>query len=1120
MRLADAYSINVRYQRATRIDNDLSTDFFPGLVFHGTAENTLRTLGKQFAEARQHTFTVTGPYGTGKSTIALLLTGFLHHDQIFRNAAKFCMKETFSGELSSYFPVEKGWLIVRAVSGVENPLLTIWKAIHFALADHPATCDLADKYALPKEPVTEAALEKLVIGLFKDVSGKVDGVYFMLDEMGKTLEYFLKRDLDIQFFQTFAESFQRSPIPAIFIGFLHQAFSEYASARGKSVQEQWGKIQGRYSDLLYGVSADETVALIAQSIQNKSQRPETWHVNLVKKVCDSLQWEKLRESAILHDRLQECFPLHPSVALLLGPISKRSFSQNERSTFSFLNSREPNSFHDFLSENSSGSHASYQLHHLWDYLESNLEHRIAGSSEGHAWSIAQEAISRTRGNHGETHRQIIKTIAILNLFGRHIGMYATAKAVSASMGHITTDELEDCLAELKRDSIIIFRKHLSAWAVFEGSDFDLEQALELQRDTLQFDDGWVEVLEHSHQFSISKRHYHKKGTLRWMDQCIALNMKSVKKQNNGAFASFVLLTEDYGDSKHFKKLSEENPSCAIGTGKDINPLREAARELLALQRIEKDTPEIQHDRIAMQEIESRTLNIRREIDDAHQKAFDNATWWFRGEQLPKGSLHMIASQIADRVYPCTPEIFNELINREKPSGTSNAARRKLMEQMVEFAGEENLGLNDGFPPEKAIYLSCLKQTGLHDQIEKGTYGFVIPDRSGTESLQKMLVATQKWINISSDKITLQEIYDFWKSEPYGVTAGISPILALAYLLSRDEDLAYYDKDSTGQFIFIPEIDDEFINKMMRAPKEIAVRYFEVSGVKHHYIHTFAKIAGNKLNREITPQALNIARPIVTFVHQLPAWVKSARLADGPAKKFRDAVMKANDPYRLLLEDLYTVFGMDAVRSEAASDKLLDDTLNSAIDQLRSMHVEMLNGYKKILTAELGELNDDLVERCNRVHEVAADFRLQAFSQRLGKCTTADDRWLESLIALVANAPAKDWNDTTLAKGREELFEYCQRFKRIQTFAAAGEQDRVSGSKSIALIIGTDDGAQEYVRQVTVSEKQVEEVRELKAKLIEILKKSDVDDLKALALQEALQDILSPYEMPVCALEGV
>ena len=208
-----------------------------------------------------------------------------------------------------------------------------------------------------------------------------------------------------------------------------------------------------------------------------------------------------------------------------------------------------------------------------------------------------------------------------------------------------------------------------------------------------------------------------------------------------------------------------------------------------------------------------------------------------------------------------------------------------------------------------------------------------------------------------------------------------------------------------QYVFIPEIDDEFVNKMMRAPKEVAVRYFEVSGVKHHYIHTFAKVAGNKLKREISPQALSVARPIVTFVHQLPPWVKNARLADGPAKKFRDAVMKANDPYRLLLEDLYTVFGMDSAKTDEDSDKLLDNTLNNAIDQLRSMHVEMLNGYKKILTEELGELDENLEERCGRVRSIAADFRLQTFARRLGQCSSSDDRWLESLISLCCLCPS-------------------------------------------------------------------------------------------------------------------
>ena len=1123
MRLADTYSISVRYQRATRIDNDLSADFFPGLVFHGTAENTLRTLGRQFAEGKQHAFTVTGPYGTGKSTIALLLTGFLHHETAYRDAAKACIKGKVSKELDSYFHVNKGWLIIRAVGGVESPLVTMWKAVHAALEDHPETAKLAKNYKLPKATPTEAKLKQMIIKLLAEVKGKVDGVYFMLDEMGKSLEYFIKHDLDMQFFQEFAEAFQNSTTPCFFVGFLHQAFSAYAHTRSKAIQDNWSKIQGRYSDLLYNVSEDETVALIAQSIESKSNRTEKWHNTLVTKVCENLQRAKLRDSKVLHNRLEGCFPLHPSVALLLGPISKRRFSQNERSTFSFLNSREPNSFHDFLDEHSDGGSASYRLYDLWDYLESNLEHHIFSTNDGHAWTVASEAIVRVGNNGSDIHRQLIKTIAILNLFGRTLGMYATDNAVKAAMDHIDPKELGKYLDDLKQQSAVTFRKHLSAWAVFEGSDFDLEGMLELQRDNLKFDDSWTSILEYQ-QFTIAKRHYHKKGTLRWLDQRIALTTDEVLqdkwKAKHGAFASFLLIANESDISK-LSAFSETNTACAVGISNEIEPLKAAALELWALQLIVKDIPELQHDKIAAKEYEARYANARKELDDAYSKAFNNSQWWFDGKQLPKGSLNVIASHIADSIYPHTPEIFNELINRKKPSGTSNSARRKLMERMVEFAGEENLGLNEGFPPEKAIYLSCLKQTGLHVKQQNGDFGFEVPKSKDSLSLQRMLEATEKMINESSDLITLADIYEMWESQPFGLTSGLSPVIALAYLLSRDEELAYYDKDSTAQYVFIPEIDDEFVNKMMRSPKEVGVRYFEVSGVKHHYIHTFARVAGNKLDRVISPQALSVARPIVTFIHQLPPWVKNARLENGPAKKFRDAVLKANDPYRLLLEDLYTVFDMDSAKSEADSDTLLDNSLNSAIDQLRSMHEEMLNGYKKILEAELGLLDDDLIDRCNKVKEIAADYRLQAFAQRLGQCSSSNDRWLESLIGLVASAPAKDWNDSILARGREELFEYCQRFKRVETFIAAGSEDSQGKTKSIALVVGTGSQAEEYVRQVSITDNQAQQVKDLKSRLSEVLgpHKSENHDLKALALQEALQELLSPYEAPVCAKEG-
>ncbi|MBF4260300.1 hypothetical protein EAY18_29010, partial [Vibrio anguillarum] len=126
-----------------------------------------------------------------------------------------------------------------------------------------------------------------------------------------------------------------------FLGLLHQAFSEYAKERGTKLQDEWAKIQGRYSDILYNVSTDETVALISNSIKTTQQKVSD--DPLVSRVLKALVDKKERKE-LLKSRLDQCVPLHPLTALLLGPIAKRRFSQNERSTFSFLNSYEQFSF--------------------------------------------------------------------------------------------------------------------------------------------------------------------------------------------------------------------------------------------------------------------------------------------------------------------------------------------------------------------------------------------------------------------------------------------------------------------------------------------------------------------------------------------------------------------------------------------------------------------------------------------------------------------------------------------------------------------------------------------------------------------------------------------------------
>ncbi|MBF4354073.1 hypothetical protein, partial [Vibrio anguillarum] len=106
---------------------------------------------------------------------------------------------------------------------------------------------------------TESQLISSWKSLFEEVSPLIDGVLVIADEMGKSLEYINRSGGDLHLFQDIAEELSRSQTPVIFLGLLHQAFSEYAKERGTKLQDEWAKIQGRYSDILYNVSTDETV---------------------------------------------------------------------------------------------------------------------------------------------------------------------------------------------------------------------------------------------------------------------------------------------------------------------------------------------------------------------------------------------------------------------------------------------------------------------------------------------------------------------------------------------------------------------------------------------------------------------------------------------------------------------------------------------------------------------------------------------------------------------------------------------------------------------------------------------------------------------------------------------
>ena len=201
--------------------------------------------------------------------------------------------------------------------------------------------------------------------------------------------------------------------------------------------------------------------------------------NIVQTIV-GLKPRQLDESEFIQ-LLERCLPLHPTVALLIGPLFRR-FAQNERSVFAFLSATEPYGLQDFLSfQHYDGSFLpTFSLADLYDYLNATQSNRLYTSQIGKKWAEIESAINQL-ADPSPMVVQLIKTIGLLGVANEPI---PNLKASEALLHYALDDnteafatEFKNALSALRRRSIVTYRSYNDVYALWEGSDIDVETRL-------------------------------------------------------------------------------------------------------------------------------------------------------------------------------------------------------------------------------------------------------------------------------------------------------------------------------------------------------------------------------------------------------------------------------------------------------------------------------------------------------------------------------------------------------------------------------------------------------------------------------------------------------------------
>lgn len=973
-----------------------------------------------------HSFSIIGTYGTGKSCYLMALERDL---------------------LRGSHDLLKGLEVLDDVAKVE--CLNI-------LGDYKSLSTLlAEKLECTQSDDTRNVFNALA-AYYNRLKKQNVFLMIVVDEFGKVLEYASKHnpERELYFLQQLAEFVNVPTRKMMLLTTLHQNFGSYARKLTETQRNEWMKVKGRYKELVFSEPVEQLLYLAAEQLSASLPRNADFSVQV--ELMAMAKRHKFVNENLDARTMKRLYPLDTLAAFCITK-AIRQYGQNERTLFSFLTAKGDNS----LSEFRPSANETYNLSLVYDYLIYNFYTALSETNaDSMKWAAVRVSIERAESGvlnsaYVPNAVKIIKTIGLLNLFGSSAASISKELLTFYSQYALGINNAEKIIDLLCSHKIIRYAEYKSSYILFEGTDINIEDELYKAAGVVPMPTTAVtDLVPYVREKAATvAEEYYRNGTPRYFEFVIKNDLEIMQPQSDIDGYIHLVFPHEENMAAEVARVSEKCESANIYVL--FNNVDEIVKRLYEIHKLQYLVENVAlDDRVAKKEIQNQLQYEQALLNEAINHSLTdgsgNCTWFFKGQTLPiRGhrDFNKLLSKVCRAIYTGTPILRNELFNKQKLSSSISLARVKLLDAMIERNGEPDFGFSRSkFPPEKTIYYTLFKCTGIHRQDKDGLYVLGEPQ---TDSVKDLWNACDAFIQSTVEKARkISELVKILKLQPYKLKQGVIDFWLPVFLFVRQQDFAIFN--GTGAYVM--NVNKEFFELLQKRPGDFSVKAFNVSGVKMEFFKKYRLFLKKDESERLSSSSfIETFKPFIQFYRNLNEYAKTTKRFESPTTaKFRDVLATARDPEKAFFEDLPAALGFKEGlynNSEAFVEQYLtlikkavhelNVCYDNLIDRMERQMVERLS-----LPAEYARYKEELTVRYKNVKKHLLTRKARAFLERIQVPSATSREFYEKIASVVLDcrlSQLRDKEEEYLMDNIFFLFDELERYVAISDLAESNDE---------------------------------------------------------------------------------